>query len=114
MVTLNQFFLDGHADLTATVELVNARVSAYGVVDRPAAERPTVAAPAAGGALIERRSVRFDGAAHDCPVWERERWPEGAELIGPAIVEEFGATTVVPPGWRGRLDAHGNLRFERS
>src|SRR5262245_24736776 len=104
----------GHADLTATVELVNARVSAYGVVDRPATERPTAAAPADGGVLIERRSVRFDGAAHDCPVWERERWPEGTELVGPAIVEEFGATTVVPPGWRGRLDAHGNLRFERS
>jgi len=102
----------GHADLAATVELVNARVSAYGVVARPAIERPTAAA--AGGALIERRSVRFDGSAHDCPVWERERWPEGAELSGPAIVEEFGATTVVPPGWRGRLDTHGNLRFERS
>jgi N-methylhydantoinase A len=104
----------GHADLTATIELVNARVSAYGVVARPATERPTAAAPVEGGALIERRRVRFDGAAHDCPVWERERWPEGAELIGPAIVEEFGATTVVPPGWRGRLDANGNLRFERS
>ena len=57
---------------------------------------------AAGPVLVERRSVRFDGAAHDCPVWEREHWPAGAELTGPAIVEEFGATTVVPPGWRGR------------
>jgi hypothetical protein len=28
-------------------------------------------------------------------------------------VEEFGATTVVPPGWRGAMDADGNLRFER-
>ena len=65
-------------------------------------------------ALIERRPVRFDGAAHDCPVWERERLPADAELSGPCIVEEFGATTVVPPGWRGALDAHGNLRFERS
>jgi N-methylhydantoinase A len=104
----------GHADPTATVELVNARVSAYGVVDRPATERPVAAASTEGGALIERRRVRFDGAAHDCPVWEREQWPQDAELAGPAIVEEFGATTVVPPGWRGRLDAHGNLRFERS
>jgi hypothetical protein len=28
-------------------------------------------------------------------------------------VEEFGATTVVPPDWRGTVDAWGNLRFER-
>jgi N-methylhydantoinase A/oxoprolinase/acetone carboxylase beta subunit len=48
------------------------------------------------------------------PGVEREHWPAGAELTGPAIVEEFGATTVVPPRWRGRVDAHGNLRFERS
>jgi N-methylhydantoinase A len=46
-------------------------------------------------------------------VWERERLPEGGGLAGPAIVEEFGATTVMPPGWRGAVDGHGNLRFER-
>src|SRR5512145_222039 len=38
----------GHADPTATIELVNARVSAYGVVDRPAAARHE-----AGGATLE-------------------------------------------------------------
>ena len=102
----------GHADPTAVIDLVNARLSAYGVVAKPAAALH--AAGDAGPVLVERRSVRFDGAAHDCPVWEREHWPVGAELTGPAIVEEFGATTVVPPGWRGRVDAHGNLRFERS
>jgi N-methylhydantoinase A len=46
-------------------------------------------------------------------VWERERLPERATLRGPAIVEEFGATTIVPPGWRGEVDEHGNMRFER-
>jgi N-methylhydantoinase A len=103
----------GHADETATIELVNARLSAYGVVAKPAAERHASAGAALDTALIERRPVRFDGAAHDCPVWERERLPGDAELRGPAIVEEFGATTVVPPGWRGTVDAFGNLRFER-
>jgi len=103
----------GHADPTATIELVNARVSAYGVVDRPAAARPEAGGATLEAALIERRPVRFDDAAHDCPVWERERLPSDAELQGPAIVEEFGATTVVPPGWRGTVDIHGNLRLER-
>ena len=55
----------------------------------------------------------FDGGPRDCPVWERERLPERAALRGPAIVEEFGATTIVPPGWRGEVDEHGNMRFER-
>ena len=103
----------GHADPTATIELVNARLSAYGIVAKPEAARHPGGGTALPAALIERRSIRFDGAAHDCPVWERERLPADADLRGPAIVEEFGATTVVPPGWRGTVDAWGNLRFER-
>ena len=104
----------GHADPTATIELVNARLSAYGVVAKPEPERHQVAAASLEAALIERRPVRFEGAVHDCPVWERERLPGDAALRGPAIVEEFGATTVVPLGWRGTVDIYGNLRFERS
>jgi N-methylhydantoinase A len=64
-------------------------------------------------ALLERRPVWFAGRSFDCPVWERERLPRNGRLVGPAIVEEFGATTVVPPGWQGGVDAYGNLLFER-
>ena len=39
--------------------------------------------------------------------------PERARLAGPAVVEEFGATTVVLPGWAGEVDEHGNLILER-
>jgi N-methylhydantoinase A len=104
----------GHADPTATIELVNARLGAYGVVAKPAAERHRAPRMSLEGARIERRRVWFEGVAHDTPVWERERLPEQAALAGPAVVEEFGATTVVAPGWRGALDAHGNLRLERA
>jgi N-methylhydantoinase A len=57
--------------------------------------------------------VWFEDGFRPCPVYERARLPERTELAGPAIVEEFGATTVVFPGWRGRLDDVGNLRLER-
>ena len=56
----------------------------------------------------------FGPFAIDCPVWEREQLPERASISGPAIVEEFGATTVVLPDWRGTLDEHGNIRLERT
>ena len=103
----------GHENRGAAIELVNARLTAYGVVPRPAAEPYRNASTALGDALIERRRAWFDGTPVDTPVWERERLPERAALSGPAIVEEFGATTVLPPGWRGALDEHGNLRLER-
>jgi N-methylhydantoinase A len=106
----------GHANPEAAIELVNARLAAYGLVDKPAPTRPATppgsGTTSADAALLGRRSAWFAGVFHDCAVWDRERLPVGAELRGPAIVEEFGATTVVPPGWRGAVDGHGNLRFE--
>jgi N-methylhydantoinase A len=103
----------GHANREAMIELVNARLTAYGLVPKPAAERYAAAGATLEAALVERRPVWWEGRAHDCPVWDRDRLPERAVLDGPAIVEEFGATTVVPPGWRGLMDEHGNLRFDR-
>jgi N-methylhydantoinase A len=104
----------GHANPDAAIELVNARLAAYGLVARPALEGYTSATKLLDEALIERRPVWFAGATHDCPVWERERLPARAELSGPALVEEFGATTVIPPGWRATVDAHGNLGLARA
>ncbi len=92
---------------------MNARLTAYGMVPKPSAARPARMVGTLDTALAERRTVWFGGVGHDCPVWNREKLPDGALLRGPAIVEEFGATTVVPPGWAGAVDAHGNLRFER-
>jgi N-methylhydantoinase A len=103
----------GHANRDAVIELVNARLTAYGVVPKPAAAPYRSETRGLAEALVERRQVWFGGAAHDTPVWDRERLPQAARLDGPAIVEEFGATTVVLPGWRGSVDEHGNLRFER-
>ena len=102
----------GHENRAATIEMVNARLTAFGLVAKPAADRYRSATASLDGALVARRPVWFDGAPHDCPVWERERLPERARLAGPAIVEEFGATTVIPPGWAGEVDEHGNLILE--
>ena len=30
------------------------------------------------------------------------------------IVEQFDATTVIPPGWNGRVDGYGNLILARA
>ena len=45
----------------------------------------------------------FGGRFLDTPVLARSRLPAGAPQAGPAIVEEEGATTVAPPGWRLRV-----------
>jgi N-methylhydantoinase A len=60
-------------------------------------------------ALRETRRVRFGGAHVDCPVYQRERIDVGATVVGPAILDQFDATTVLEPGQVGRVDEYKNL-----
>jgi N-methylhydantoinase A len=69
------------------------------------------AAPAGGAVPAARRRAWFDGQWQDAPVYRREQLGIGAELIGPAIVEQLDSTTVIEPGDRVRVDALGNLEI---
>jgi N-methylhydantoinase A len=103
----------GHAHPEGGVEVVNLRVAAYGLVDKPAPSRAPQGAGGLAAALVGRRAVWFEGRPHDTPIYDRELLPGAIRMAGPAIVEEFGATTVLFPGWRGFVDEAGNLRLER-
>ncbi|MEN9498522.1 MAG: hydantoinase, partial [Pseudomonadota bacterium] len=52
-----------------------------------------------------------DGAWHEADIWQREALPEGACLMGPAIIQQADATTVLEPGSQAVVDAIGNLRI---
>jgi len=61
-----------------------------------------------------KRMVYFEAeTATETTLYERDRLPIGAMLDGPAIVEQFDATTVVPAGWQGAVDGFGNLILSR-
>ena len=51
------------------------------------------------------------GGFVDCPVYAREGLPRGADLEGPAILEQMDSTTVVLPGQVARSDGQGNLNL---
>jgi N-methylhydantoinase A len=56
------------------------------------------------------RAVWFDAATSViATLYERDRLEVGATVVGPAIVEQFDATTVIPPRWHGTVDGYGNL-----
>jgi N-methylhydantoinase A len=58
-----------------------------------------------------RRRAWFEDGWHDTPVYRREQLGVGAQLEGPAIVEQMDSTTVIEPGDRARVDALGNLEI---
>jgi 5-oxoprolinase (ATP-hydrolysing) len=45
----------------------------------------------------------------DVPVFHRADLPAAATITGPAIIIESHSTTVVDPGWSGKVDHHGHL-----
>jgi N-methylhydantoinase A len=92
------------------VEIVNFCISGFGVIDRP--NIPKLAA-ARGAPAYRHRQVYFDGGFRDTPVYDRSTFLAGPHLEGPAVVEEFGSTTVVFPGQTLDVDGHGILTIRR-
>ena len=45
-------------------------------------------------------------------MYRRADLPAGAELTGPAILEQLDSTVVVPPGVRAEVDEWLNVRME--
>ena len=100
------------------VELVNFCVSGFGMIERP--QIPELPARAESILHANRsRPVYFDGAFQDTPVYDRASLGPRVRLEGPAVIEEFGSTTVrlSAPGacsrsaWRpGDLPSAGERR----
>jgi N-methylhydantoinase A len=101
------------------VEIVNLCVSGFGLIERPQiprlAEReatsPLPSLPRERGRVSvgAMRPVFFGSGFVETPIYDRAALPAGHQLSGPAIVEEFGSTTVVFPGQTLTVDPHGIL-----
>ena len=89
------------------VELVNFAVSGFGVIERP--QMPKLPAGSAKPVPKATRPVYFVDHYADTPIYDRANLPPGFRLHGPAVVEEFGSTTVVFPGQQLEVDPHGVL-----
>ena len=114
-------FHDAHAaaygysfrgDERQQVEWVNLRVTGIGPIARP--ELPLL--PVRDGdverARTGTRTVVFDDAC-ETPVYWRPDLSPGDVVRGPAVVEEFGSTIPLHPGFRAEVDRFGNVRVTR-
>ncbi|MEV5407688.1 hydantoinase/oxoprolinase family protein [Thermopolyspora sp. NPDC052614] len=125
------------------VEWVNLRVSGIGPITRPAiAERPG-RAPGESPPPPDHRRVHFDEVHRDevhrdevhrdevhrdevhfdedpargwadVPIHARAGLRAGDVIDGPAVIEEYGSTLPLHPGFSARMDAHGNLVVHRT
>ena len=105
---------DFASDESQQVEWVNVRVSGIGPIRRPEIRRHEETGRAASP--TGRRPVCFEPADGyvETPVYWREDLGPGVTVTGPAIVEEFGSTVPLHPGFTARIDAYLNLIVTRS
>jgi N-methylhydantoinase A/oxoprolinase/acetone carboxylase beta subunit len=93
----------GYARPGHAMEIVTIRVRARHKTAKPRFQRVMPSERPAG-----TRSVYVEGRARKIPVLAREQI--GARPArGPALILDYGSTTLVPPGWSYRLDRTGNL-----
>lgn len=102
----------GHADTSRPVEIVSLRLRAIGLTAKPPLERQQArrrkARPVSETeAWIGMRPSRV-------PVYERSRLEPGAFFTGPAIIIEYGSTTLVPADWSVEVDGLRNLLLKPS
>lgn len=104
----------GHAAPEEPVEIVTARLAAFGGLPRlAAATLPAGDEDPSGEALMGHRSVLLPGTAdpRPVPVFDRPALLAGNRLAGPAIVHQLDATTVVLDGQTALVDERGDLRL---
>jgi N-methylhydantoinase A len=51
----------------------------------------------------------YEGAWHDCGIYDRRRLGASDRVDGPAIINEMDSTTVILPGYHATVDHVGNL-----
>jgi len=98
----------GYSNPDRTVEIVAVRVRA-----RIRTEQPNSKSGAAKHRprKPDTRRIYSDGAWRDTPVFTRAHL-SGAARAGPALVVDYGSTTLIPPGWKFALDRSGSLRVQ--
>jgi N-methylhydantoinase A len=110
----------GYAHANREVEIVTLRLRA--VVKSPKLEissahvgadafvRPS--RPKVGRVSIPEAKIWFDGTKLNTTIYSRDDLKPGKKYSGPAIITEYSATTVIPPGGRFHLDRAANLVAE--
>jgi N-methylhydantoinase A len=95
------------------VEWVNLRVTGVGPLPRPEIREIGAAVKESpDDAEIGRRDVYFDGWT-SARLYERSQLLAGHRIVGPAVVQEFGSTVPIHPGFAATVDPFGNLIVAR-
>jgi N-methylhydantoinase A len=99
--------------LAAPVELVCYHLIAIAEVDKLKPEKLPTTGRGIEQAIKEHREVDYvEAGIHRATIYNGDALEPGMSFVGPAIIEESGATTVIPPGLPCHVDEYGDYHIQ--
>lgn len=101
----------GYCNRNVSVQMVNFRVSAIGVMEKPDLVAVPLSPEAGLPKPVEQRQVLFDRQEEflTTNVYRRDELVPGTTVYGPAILEQMDSTCVIPPQWSAYTDGYRNI-----
>ncbi|HEY6364415.1 MAG TPA: hydantoinase/oxoprolinase family protein, partial [Candidatus Binatia bacterium] len=104
----------GHADSKAPAEFQALHLSAFARLKQPDIARLPRAAVISDATHARRVYIGNAGGWVNAQIFDRDALAPGFNAAGPAIIEEYGSTTLVGPGDRFEIGALHEIRIQCS
>lgn len=93
------------------IVFVNLRLSAFAVLPSLEFKKHELSADdqIPTEAVKKSRKMFFNGGFIESAVYDREKMPAGCKIEGPAVIEEYAASTVIPPKHTAMIDKYLNI-----
>lgn len=95
----------GHAMPQRGLEVVNLRLQAIGMVEKPTIQAELRQSSDGSEGFLGYKQTGDSQLAF----YEREQLPAGASFHGPALIFQLDGTTYIPPVWQVEVDGYRNL-----
>jgi len=100
----------GHSAPAEAAEIVNLRVAAVGLVEKPRFEKVASSGAREGSATGTRKVFHTsEGVFLETPTYLRDELKVGSSIIGPAIIEEYASTILLAPGDVCEVNSYGYI-----
>lgn len=100
----------GHALRNRRIEIVNMRVQATGIIEKPTLEPEAATEPDPASAQLGIKESPLGGFM---TLYDRDKLQHGMQFKGEALVFQLDSTVYIPKGWNVRVDGYRNLILER-
>lgn len=102
----------GYANPARETESVTLRLRVRGGVEKPPLPNVPEGSADPASACVGTKQIFLQDQWVEVPVFARETLQAANRIVGPALIVEMSATTLIAPGWDTTVDVQGNLLLE--